>query len=65
MNTFWLGNLQGRDHLKDVVVWEYNIKMKFNEVRWSWGLDRGKWWAFLKTVSNPLGLIKCLNSLTT
>jgi hypothetical protein len=39
MHTFWLGNLQGGDHLKDVVVWEDNIKMKLNDVRWSCGLD--------------------------
>jgi len=65
MHAFWLGNLQGGDHLKVVVLWEDNIKMKFDEVRWSCGLDRVKWRTYLETVSNPLGFIKCLNSLTT
>jgi hypothetical protein len=65
MHTFWLVNLQGGDHLTDVFVWEDDIKMKFSEVRWSCEVDRGKLRAFLKTISNPLGFIKCLNSLTT
>jgi hypothetical protein len=65
MYAFWLGNLQGGDHLKRVVVWEDNIKMKFTVIRLGCGLDRGRWLVFLKTVTNPLGFMKCLNSLTT
>ena len=39
MHTFWQVNLQGRDHFKDVGVWEDSIKMKFSEIEWGCGLD--------------------------